>query len=262
MIFVLISSGDISRAGSSDNVSGWAWSENIGWLSFNCANTDSCGAVNYGVNVDNATGLFSGYGWSENIGWVNFAPPGPYPASPSYSARVDNTTNQVNGWARAEANGGGWDGWIKMSGSNYSVTRTRPAGGCALEGYAWGGDVIGWLRFKGTSYGVNISSISVVSPYFTYSPSDPVAGSPVQFTDTTQITCGAVIRNWGWTFQDGSPGASSEQNPTVIFSGSGSKVVSLTVTDSDGNIWSITSGVGSGAPPDVQVRGRPRFREF
>ena len=30
------------RADTSDNVSGWAWSENIGWVSFYCTNQNWC----------------------------------------------------------------------------------------------------------------------------------------------------------------------------------------------------------------------------
>jgi len=29
-------------ASASGNVGGYAWSENIGWVSFNCANNDTC----------------------------------------------------------------------------------------------------------------------------------------------------------------------------------------------------------------------------
>jgi len=58
-----------AQAGTGDNVSGWAWSENIGWISFN--NTTGGGGVNYGVNIG-SDGIFSGYAWSENIGWISF----------------------------------------------------------------------------------------------------------------------------------------------------------------------------------------------
>jgi len=58
------------KAGSADNVSGWAWSENVGWISFN--NITGGGPVDYGVNVDALTGDFSGYAWSENVGWISF----------------------------------------------------------------------------------------------------------------------------------------------------------------------------------------------
>src|SRR5512133_3036518 len=61
----------IARAGAGDALSGYAWSENIGWISFNCTNNNSCGTSgNYGVNV--STTNLSGYAWSENIGWITF----------------------------------------------------------------------------------------------------------------------------------------------------------------------------------------------
>jgi len=41
---------------------GWAWSSNIGWISFNSANVDS-GGGSYSVNIDTKTGAFSGYAW-------------------------------------------------------------------------------------------------------------------------------------------------------------------------------------------------------
>src|SRR3989344_4879314 len=82
-------------AGSLDNTSGYAWSENIGWISLNSSNCDpdnnnqSNGATgcpstgsavpNYGVSIyrpsnwsDAEAGKFSGWAWSENIGWVAF----------------------------------------------------------------------------------------------------------------------------------------------------------------------------------------------
>lgn len=46
--------------------------ENNGSISFSCANTGSCGTVDYGVNISSA-GEFSGYAWSENIGWISFS---------------------------------------------------------------------------------------------------------------------------------------------------------------------------------------------
>ncbi|MEK7172921.1 MAG: hypothetical protein AAB740_03015, partial [Patescibacteria group bacterium] len=121
-----------ARAGDSQNVNGFAWSENIGWISMNSSNCDtnndglSDGSVagcplagvsisNYGVNID-SLGNFSGFAWSENIGWIQFDPVGPYPASPNYSAKMDTATGAVTGWARALSYGGGWDGWLKLDG--------------------------------------------------------------------------------------------------------------------------------------------------
>ncbi len=167
LVFFIFNLAQIKEieAGTGDNVSGYAWSENIGWISFNCTNQNSCSQVDYGVSID-GNGNFSGYAWSENIGWIRFDPPGPYPESPNYSAKLDLVTNQITGWARACAgtvNGDcnsatqtdGWDGWIKMAGtasngSSYGVFRS----GCNLIDYAWGSDVVGWINFRGSNYGV------------------------------------------------------------------------------------------------------------
>lgn len=56
-------------------LTGYAWAENLGWVSLNCANTDSCAAVDYKV-INDGAGNLSGYAWGENAGWINFAPTG------------------------------------------------------------------------------------------------------------------------------------------------------------------------------------------
>ena len=57
---------------ASGNLSGWAWSENYGWISFNCSNDNSCDSSNYKVTVNQTTGDFDGYAWSQNLGWTSF----------------------------------------------------------------------------------------------------------------------------------------------------------------------------------------------
>src|SRR5688500_2719379 len=64
-------------AGSADNVTGWAWSGSVGWISMNCTNTATCGTVNYGVTINDSTtcgdcGDLQGYAWSETLGWICF----------------------------------------------------------------------------------------------------------------------------------------------------------------------------------------------
>jgi hypothetical protein len=51
------------------NLSGYAWGENIGWISFSCANNPpTCATTgSYGVHIDPATGIWSGHAWAENI---------------------------------------------------------------------------------------------------------------------------------------------------------------------------------------------------
>jgi len=176
---------------ATSEVTGWSWSENTGWVSFNSKNCDangdgiSDGSVedcpssgtmvgDYGVSVDLISGLFSGYAWSEHLGWINFAPSGPYPTSPNYSACLsfpgqsclDLPSNKVGGWARVcsafasgcsgtlSLNRGSWDGWIKFRGNNYGISYNPSSG--ELSGYAWSDMVAGWINFKGNMYVVSV----------------------------------------------------------------------------------------------------------
>ncbi len=155
------------------NVYGWAWSDNIGWISFSCGNCDSdfdgnldggsCGSgssADYGVDVDVFTGLFSGYAWSENIGWISFEPAdvnvADCPDSPaSCQAEIDLSTRVVSGWAKALVAAGGWDGWIKLRGltneavpQEYGVSLNSTLPTSEFEGWAWGDVVVGWVSFN------------------------------------------------------------------------------------------------------------------
>lgn len=55
----------------------YAWAENAGWISFSCANTSSCGTVDYGVTIDPFSGVSSGGARGENLGWIGFASDAP-----------------------------------------------------------------------------------------------------------------------------------------------------------------------------------------
>ena len=141
---------------AAEELHGWAWSSNIGWVSFNCADTVAgCSGRDYKVQVDSVTGLLSGYVWSSNIGWIQFNPDASgAPEAPMVSARVDLVTGAFSGWARAlsyNVANGDWDGWIKMSDSagSYGVS----VSGSQLSGFAWGGDVVGWLNFDAVMLG-------------------------------------------------------------------------------------------------------------
>ncbi|MBI2030189.1 hypothetical protein HYT05_01060, partial [Candidatus Kaiserbacteria bacterium] len=50
----------------------------------------------------------------------------------------------MTGWFRALANGGGWDGWISLSGAGYGPVLSTSG---TFSGYAWGSTVVGWLSF-------------------------------------------------------------------------------------------------------------------
>lgn len=66
---------------------------------------------------------------------------------------------------------------------------------------------------------------------FNWSPSKPSKNENALFTDQSTTYGGAGKAAWYWTFQNGAPGTSVQQNPTIQFTSEGNKQVSLTVTD-------------------------------
>ncbi len=158
-----------ASADSAHNMSGFAWSSNVGWISFNCTNVGSCGTANYGVHM-NANGWLTGneasstpgYAWSSNIGWIQFGGLSGFPSgSGTYAQNAQVVSGNLRGWARALSHGGGWDGWISLSGTapNYGVTLS----GNSFSGYAWGSTVVGWLTFN-PSTGNGIVTSGAVDP--------------------------------------------------------------------------------------------------
>ena len=224
-VFLIFNLPQIEKieAGTTDNISGWAWSENIGWISFN--NTSGGGSTNYGVNVDTSTGAFSGYAWSENIGWIKFGDPlkiatENYPncplstcstGSPNYSAKLDLATNKITGWARACAgtvNGDcnsaartdGWDGWILLGpimkgGTDYGVERDI----CDLKGFAWGSDVVGWIKLNGSNYKVVTTFCESVNQ----PPSATSLSNNNSILDYCSYTPSYIILSWVFSDEPG-----------------------------------------------------------
>jgi hypothetical protein len=55
------------------DLSGWAWNDTVGWISF-CGgeSTSTCpGAVPYQVTID-SSGNFQGWAWNDDVGWIDF----------------------------------------------------------------------------------------------------------------------------------------------------------------------------------------------
>jgi len=178
LVVLVFSLLGISRVKATGNVYGWAWAENIGWISFNKDGVNGIigggGIYDYGVNIE-TDGKLSGYAWAgggiegstqkPTIGWIKFDPAGPYPTTPNYSACVDLPTSgqvcdgvgdyKVSGWARAcsvfndpnscsgalNPNRGGWDGWINLIiDVNYGIFIDSAAAPAQFHNWAWGGD--------------------------------------------------------------------------------------------------------------------------
>lgn len=182
------------------NVFGYAWSENIGWIKFSGAD--------YGVTI-NSNGSFSGYAWSENIGWISFAPAGPYPALPSYSAKVDVNTGAVSGWARALVYGDGWDGWIKMSGDWDNGVSINTGNG-EFSGYAWSDTVIGWTHFKGVGYGVTTTF------HFNQPPNKPTKAAETTWDNCVFLNKSIPTFYWTYIDPDNVPPGTDPQTGYII----------------------------------------------
>lgn len=122
-------------------------------------------AFDYGVNIDQATGNFSGYGWSSNIGWVSFegiAPDYTFNNSCPSCTSANNCTacyspadSKIYGWGKVLSLGD--DGWLKMADDsvpswNGKGVKINPATG-DFFGWAWNGNTtagtgIGWVSFN------------------------------------------------------------------------------------------------------------------
>lgn len=136
------------RASSEEtsSLSGYAWSDTIGWISLGCE--DGCSG--YGMHIG-AGGVLSGYGWSDAIGWVS-AEPADLSGCPEAPCSATMHEGALSGWLKALGGGGasdesgGWDGWISLSGSGWGPTADTSG---QFSGYAWGSDVVGWVDFSG-----------------------------------------------------------------------------------------------------------------
>jgi hypothetical protein len=246
IVLALAQTNQPALSATSDNVSGYAWSSNIGWISFNCTNDASCASSNYGVNVD-ATGNLSGYAWSSNIGWVSFnasevsgCPSGPC------APVMDRVTGDISGWARALSQGSGWDGWINLRGAWGGVTAGSGAT-CSWSGWAWGSTVVGWINFSGSGGSVqgtgDACSGAALSASCSGSPTVPNLNELV--TWSSSVTGGTPPYTYNWSGAVSGPGSSI----TTSYSSSGVKNATITVDDSSGQRADPSCSVTVSAPP-------------
>ncbi len=168
-----------------------------GWISFNCINEPgSCNSGgNYGVKISQVGEEFfvTGFAWSHNFGWLKFGGLSGFPEENgenayfegSYENGVFNGT--IYGWARfcspasnpdtcggffTNDQNGGWDGWVKLTGSNHALNIENNV----LSGYAWGGfdehkNNVGWIDMNGILIQDNQTNIDFYAqPAFASAP--------------------------------------------------------------------------------------------
>ncbi len=143
-------------------ITGYAWSDNIGWIQFN----PSFGGVNYATS----SGQLSGYAWSDNIGWIKFNGLSADSGVGGTGPVASTSTGLISGWARACAGTisgdcssmtsrtDGWDGWIKFDHGKTNPAKIDFVTG-DFHGYAWGSDVVGWVSLnckEGSSAGGSV----------------------------------------------------------------------------------------------------------
>lgn len=176
-------------AGPNDNLDGYAWSSNVGWISFNCENVN-CDSSNYGVDLgidENGYRYFTGYAWSSNIGWISFNEsdvsgcPDGGPCRP----RINTATGLGEGWAKILSGQNdpddGWEGWLKIGGETTGGTPYSPVfvDSDHFEGWSWGGEndlegaplgIIGWISWScidrgvcdsGSNYQVKLKTVTI-----------------------------------------------------------------------------------------------------
>ena len=197
---------------------GYAWSPNIGWVSMNCKNTNTCasqGGIDYEVRI-NDSGNLQGYAWSSNVGWLKFDGLSGAPVGPQASISGTFPQWDLGGITRfcsaspdvsctgQNLNALPWDGWLALAGtatdgSTYGIDFL--ANGMTSDAsFAWGGDtyVVGWLRFGGNGSDSvrldpddtvipppEISGFGVTSGGSPLTSGDEITfGSPAEFTFT------------------------------------------------------------------------------
>lgn len=145
-------------------LTGYAWSDTIGWIDLSCQNTGGSSCGTWGIYVSD-TGALSGYAWSENIGWVS-ANPSDLASCPGQSATLSSTA--LTGWLRVISGGtaqsGSWDGCISLSGAGYGVQYSAGNFNACSNGTscAWGDKNLGWVDFSKAHSTYNTCTASVV----------------------------------------------------------------------------------------------------
>ncbi len=237
-----------------DELMGWAWSSNIGWISFNSKNSNS-GGGNYQVIIED-TGALDGYAWSSNIGWIRFNPSESGCPTGSCPPMVNLTTGAVTGWARVLSDGN----WIELSGTNHASPVSNGTGGVTLNtttkvfnGYAWESDYIGWLSFNANSSTVPpVTIIDVATPSLTGScimtsgTQSGVAGRSIVFQATPTGTLTTLPYHYDWA------GGLNTYNYTAPSTPGSYSSPTVTITDSS-TPTPVTSALISCVPSSITV---------
>lgn len=120
--------GSCSGAEANGWLSGYAWSDTLGWISMTCLNTNpGCGVpggANYwGVTIDKPTGDFLGYAWSDVAGWISF-----------------NCANNGTCGASSYKVNTSWRSTSSVAYLESAIIDTQSVGGATLNSILWKGE--------------------------------------------------------------------------------------------------------------------------
>lgn len=124
------------------------------------------GITNYGITIPAVVGgTLSGYAWSENYGWLSFSA-ADLASCPTGLCSARRTATGIEGWARilslrVSAADGGWVKLAADASDTVSYEVTYDASGQTFGGYAYS-DEIGWLDFAPVVIAPPPASISIL----------------------------------------------------------------------------------------------------
>ena len=240
----------LSQQNEDTIITGYAWSDTIGWIDLNCANTNSCGVRSFGLSVAQ-NGDISGYAWSDNIGWIS-ADTSDLGGCPSGACRAKISGNNLQGWLRALAGGGsqsgGWDGWISLKGSGYGPTVT----GGNFSGYAWGSDVVGWVDWSQAHTTFGQCAVSYSCSGQTIQQTDVSCNVSNVTTCISPTFCSAGSSVCLYPQVEYAPDGHLAVRPAIVHAfltahvrWNVSNVSSCTVTGTNGDTWTVAGNAGN-----------------
>ncbi|MDD4737800.1 MAG: hypothetical protein PHF54_00895 [Candidatus Pacebacteria bacterium] len=122
-----------TKASEDGNLTGYAWSDNVGWISFN-----------YGTDIDH-NGYITGYAWSDSLGWISFnsVDLAGCPSAPCM-ARYNIDNMKIEGWAKQINTS---NGWIQLSFEGEDYGLSYDYANKDILGWSWS-DNVGWISFN------------------------------------------------------------------------------------------------------------------
>mgnify|MGYP000179698466 CR=1 FL=1 len=144
----------VTNTDGGGNLSGCAWNDIIGWISFDCADYNCqggniCTESNYQVTID-ADGYFNGYAWNDVEGWISFNCSNNSGCSASdYKVRTNWRPGRMTGYLES------------------SIIDTQREGGATLQSIIWQG-----TQPSGTSVDFQIAAATSTAGPWNYKGPD------------------------------------------------------------------------------------------